>query len=140
MRRGWTCRSSSSRPSRWPSRSGSRSSSPGSLPDSGLRDGPAHEPVMVDQVTGFLGGRGTVVDMTLGAGGHAEALLRSGVGHLLGFDRDPAAIAMASARLSEFRERVRATRARFSEVEVGEPVDGVLLDLGVSSMQLDLPE
>ena len=95
---------------------------------------------MVDQATGFLGGRGTVVDMTLGAGGHAEALLRSGVGHLLGFDRDPAAIATACARLSEFGGRVRATRARFSEVEVGEAVDGVLLDLGVSSMQLDLPE
>ncbi len=99
-----------------------------------------HEPVMVDEVLRFLGGRGTVVDLTLGAGGHAEALLASGVGRLIGVDRDPEAVALASGRLSRFGERFFAVRARFSDMPVGNRVDGVLYDLGVSSMQLDRPE
>ncbi|MGZ4147170.1 MAG: 16S rRNA (cytosine(1402)-N(4))-methyltransferase RsmH [Actinomycetota bacterium] len=99
-----------------------------------------HEPVMVDEVVRFLGGRGTVVDLTLGAGGHAEALLESGVGRLIGVDRDPEAVAIASGRLSRFRGRFVAVRARFSEVPVENRVDGVLYDLGVSSMQLERAE
>jgi 16S rRNA (cytosine1402-N4)-methyltransferase len=95
---------------------------------------------MVDDVVGFLGGRGTVVDLTLGAGGHAEALLESGVGRLIGVDRDPEAVAIASGRLARFGERFVAVRARFSEVPVENRVDGVLYDLGVSSMQLERPE
>ena len=50
-----------------------------------------HEPVMVEEVVEFLGGRDTVIDMTLGAGGHAEALLRSGCKRVVGIDRDPEA-------------------------------------------------
>jgi 16S rRNA (cytosine1402-N4)-methyltransferase len=95
---------------------------------------------MVREVTGFLGGRATVVDMTLGAGGHAAALLASGVGRVIGVDRDPEALALASERLKDFGTRVRMIRARFSDVDldaVGGVVDGVLYDLGVSSMQLD---
>ncbi|MGZ4109089.1 MAG: 16S rRNA (cytosine(1402)-N(4))-methyltransferase RsmH [Actinomycetota bacterium] len=99
-----------------------------------------HEPVMVDEVVRFLGGRGTVVDLTLGAGGHAEALLESGVGRLIGVDRDPEAVAIASGRLSRFGGRFVAVRARFSEVPVENRVDGVLYDLGVSSMQLERAE
>jgi 16S rRNA (cytosine1402-N4)-methyltransferase len=102
-----------------------------------------HDPVMVREVIGFLGGRGTVVDMTLGAGGHAEALLAAGVGRLVGFDRDPAALDLAGERLAVFGDRFRAVLARFSEVDgevVDGSVDGVLFDLGVSSMQLDRPE
>jgi len=99
-----------------------------------------HEPVMVDEVVRFLGGRGTVVDLTLGAGGHAEALLASGVGRLIGIDRDPEAVALASGRLSRFGERFVAVRARFSQMPAGNRADGVLYDLGVSSMQLDRPE
>jgi 16S rRNA (cytosine1402-N4)-methyltransferase len=99
-----------------------------------------HEPVMVDEVVRFLGGRGTVVDLTLGAGGHAEALLESGVGRLIGVDRDPEAVAIASGRLSRFGDRFVAVRARFSEVPVENRVDGVLYDLGVSSMQLERAE
>jgi 16S rRNA (cytosine1402-N4)-methyltransferase len=97
---------------------------------------------MVAEVIGFLGGRGTVVDMTLGAGGHAEALLRSGVDRLVGVDRDPEAIELATERLEPFGVRFRAVRARFSEMpsDAQGPVDGVLYDLGVSSMQLDRPE
>ena len=51
-----------------------------------------HEPVMVTEVTGLLGGRGTVVDMTVGLGGHAAALLDSGVRAVIGVDRDTAAL------------------------------------------------
>jgi 16S rRNA (cytosine1402-N4)-methyltransferase len=102
-----------------------------------------HDPVMVREVVGFLEGRRTVVDMTLGAGGHAEALLAAGVGRLVGVDRDPAALALAAERLSTFGDRFRPVQARFSEIDeddVDGSVDGVLFDLGVSSMQLDRPE
>jgi 16S rRNA (cytosine1402-N4)-methyltransferase len=95
---------------------------------------------MVDEVVGFLGGRGTVIDMTLGAGGHAEALLRSGVDRVIGIDRDPEAIELAGRRLAPFGDRFRAVLTRFSSVPAENRVDGVLFDLGVSSMQLDRPE
>jgi len=95
---------------------------------------------MVEEVVRFLGGRGTVVDMTLGAGGHAEALLESGVKYLVGVDRDPVAVELAGARLARFGERFLAVRARFSDMPVENRVDGFLYDLGVSSMQLDEAE
>ena len=102
-----------------------------------------HEAVMTAEVVELLGGRRTVVDMTVGSGGHAAALLEAGVSRLVGVDRDPEALAMAGGRLSAFGERVRLVAARFSEVDedvVGGPADGVLFDLGVSSMQLDRPD
>jgi 16S rRNA (cytosine1402-N4)-methyltransferase len=99
-----------------------------------------HAPVLVDAVTGFLGGRGTVVDMTLGAGGHAEALLASGVGRIIGVDRDPEALALARERLAPYGERLQFVPSTFAEAEIEGPVDGVLYDLGVSSMQLDRAE
>jgi 16S rRNA (cytosine1402-N4)-methyltransferase len=102
-----------------------------------------HDPVMVAEVTGFLGDRDTVVDMTLGAGGHAAALLASGVGRVIGIDRDPEALALAAERLADYGDRVRFVHATFSQVDadtVGTSIDGVLFDLGVSSMQLDRAE
>lgn len=102
-----------------------------------------HEAVMTAEVVEFLGGRRTVVDMTVGSGGHAAALLEAGVSRLVGVDRDPEALALAGGRLSAFGERVLLVAARFSEVDedvVGGQADGVLFDLGVSSMQLDRPE
>jgi 16S rRNA (cytosine1402-N4)-methyltransferase len=99
-----------------------------------------HAPVLVDAVLGFLAGRGTVVDMTLGAGGHAEALLASGVERVIGIDRDPDALAIATERLAPFGDRLQTVRSTFAEAEVTGPVDGVLYDLGVSSMQLDRAE
>ena len=95
---------------------------------------------MVDEVLQLLAGAKVVVDMTLGAGGHAEALLDAGVGEIVGIDRDPEALAIATERLSRFGDRVRVLRSRFSEVDedsVGGSAGGVLFDLGVSSMQLD---
>jgi 16S rRNA (cytosine1402-N4)-methyltransferase len=95
---------------------------------------------MVREVVEFLGGRGVVVDMTLGAGGHTEALLDAGVERVVGVDRDPAAIELASERLARFGDRFAPVRARFSEAELPQNVDGVLYDLGLSSMQLADPE
>jgi 16S rRNA (cytosine1402-N4)-methyltransferase len=95
---------------------------------------------MADEVVRFLGGRGTVIDMTVGAGGHAEALLEAGVQRLIGIDRDPEAVEAATSRLSRFGDRFTAVRTRFSQLPAVNRVDGVLWDLGVSSMQLDRAE
>jgi len=94
-------------------------------------------------VVALLSGRDVVVDATVGAGGHAEALLESGVGLVLGVDRDASALRAASDRLGRFGERFRPVVARFSRLSSAaaaagvESVGGVLFDLGVSSMQLD---
>lgn len=102
-----------------------------------------HVAVMAEEVVELLRDRGLVLDLTLGGGGHSEALLDAGVGIVIGLDRDPDAVEVAAKRLSRFGERFRAVHGRFSEVEevdVPGPVDGVLFDLGVSSMQLDTGE
>ena len=98
---------------------------------------------MVNEVVSFLGGRGTVVDMTLGSGGHAQALLEAGVDHVIGIDRDPAALVLARGRLDRYGDRFCSVHTTFSGVDgklTQGPVDGVLYDLGVSSMQLDVAE
>jgi 16S rRNA (cytosine1402-N4)-methyltransferase len=95
---------------------------------------------MVAEVIGFLGGSGTVVDLTLGAGGHAEALLEAGVRRVIGVDRDPDALGISTRRLARFGDRFTAVHGRFSQMPAQDRVDGVLYDLGVSSMQLDVPE
>jgi 16S rRNA (cytosine1402-N4)-methyltransferase len=95
---------------------------------------------MVREVVELLADRSLVLDLTLGAGGHAEALLAAGVARVIGLDRDPHAIALASARLARFGDRFEARSGRFSDVPAADRADGVLYDLGVSSMQLDRPE
>jgi 16S rRNA (cytosine1402-N4)-methyltransferase len=104
-----------------------------------------HASVLGDEVVSLLNpaaGR-RLVDATLGGGGHAEALLDRGA-EVIGVDRDPAAVAAAQARLGR-RPGFQAVLGRASELEalLGPmgllPVDGVLLDLGVSSPQLDTP-
>jgi 16S rRNA (cytosine1402-N4)-methyltransferase len=102
--------------------------------------GDGHQPVLVGPVVELLGGRGLVLDLTLGAGGHAEALLEAGVERVIGVDRDPDAISLATERLARFGERFTAVSARFSDVPAEHRADGVLYDLGVSSMQLDRAE
>jgi len=108
-----------------------------------------HRPVMVDEVVGLLapGPAGTVVDATVGGGGHARALLDA-ADHLtvLGLDRDPVAVAAAASTLAPFGARARVRRSRFDRLrevagEEGlEALSGVLFDLGVSSPQLDRAE
>jgi 16S rRNA (cytosine1402-N4)-methyltransferase len=98
---------------------------------------------MVTEVLAFLRDRRTVVDMTVGAGGHAGALLDAGVDRVIGVDRDPSALDLARERLASYGERFRPVASRFSEVDeaaVGARAGGVLYDLGVSSMQLDRAE
>jgi 16S rRNA (cytosine1402-N4)-methyltransferase len=105
-----------------------------------------HQPVMAAEIVQLFAPvpGGWIIDATLGGGGHAELLLDS-VAHcqLLGLDRDPAALAAAGARLARFGDRFRSYHTRFDrladvmlELDLG-PVSGVLLDLGVSSPQLD---
>jgi 16S rRNA (cytosine1402-N4)-methyltransferase len=87
------------------------------------------------------------VDATIGAGGHAERLLTALPGlRLLGLDRDPAALDIAGSRLARFAQRVTLVKTRYDKITAAlaesgyaatESVDGVLFDLGVSSMQLD---
>src|SRR5580692_1816622 len=86
-----------------------------------------------------------IADGTVGGGGHAAALLRASAptGRLVGCDRDGMAVAAAKARLSEFAGRFEIRQGNFAELAgwlEPESCDGVLLDLGVSSPQLDLPE
>ncbi|MCI0856191.1 MAG: 16S rRNA (cytosine(1402)-N(4))-methyltransferase RsmH, partial [Chloroflexi bacterium] len=105
-----------------------------------------HEPVMVDEVVRALNVRpgGRYVDCTVGGGGHALAILRAAEpgGSLLGLDRDPRALAHAKGRLRQYKEDVQLVQSDFSHVaEVCEeasfaPVHGLLLDLGMSSLQL----
>jgi 16S rRNA (cytosine1402-N4)-methyltransferase len=108
---------------------------------------PVHEPVMVAEVVEQLepSRGGVFVDCTVGLAGHARALLEAGATRLIGLDRDPVAVAAARDALSGFGDRVEIVHAdfrRFGDVldELGvTKVDGVLADLGVSSMQLDTP-
>jgi 16S rRNA (cytosine1402-N4)-methyltransferase len=88
---------------------------------------------------------GLWVDGTVGLGGHAEAILRASApgGRLLGTDRDGETLERARARLLPFGDRARLVQSDFRDVPrhlAGEPADGILLDLGVSSVQLDDPE
>jgi 16S rRNA (cytosine1402-N4)-methyltransferase len=75
-----------------------------------------------------------IIDGTLGGGGHTEALLDAGA-TVIGYDRDPRALAAARERLSRFGDRFEARQGDYASMEG--PADGVLLDLGVSSPQLD---
>jgi len=83
---------------------------------------------------------GTYVDCTLGLGGHAESILSaSDATRVIGIEQDDEAMMLASKRLERFGQRVRLVKSNFSQIAdvVDEPVDGVLADLGVSSLQLD---
>jgi 16S rRNA (cytosine1402-N4)-methyltransferase len=109
-----------------------------------------HLPVLFEEALAWLAPKpgGLYCDATLGTGGHAAAVLERSApdGRLVGLDRDPAAIATAGAALQRFGDRVTLVHARFSEArDVLErlgmiPVDGFLVDLGVSSPQLDRAE
>jgi 16S rRNA (cytosine1402-N4)-methyltransferase len=100
--------------------------------------------VLASEVIGFLRGARRVLDGTLGGGGHALALLEAGVSQVIGVDRDPEALAAASARLHSYHEvnRFTAIESNYSVVAddpalEGISFGGILLDLGVSSHQLD---
>ncbi len=107
----------------------------------------AHKPVLLAEVLAALRPRadGRYADGTLGGAGHASAILAasSPTGWLSGCDRDGIAVEAAGARLAEFAGRFEIRRGNFSELPEWVPIgscDGVLLDLGVSSPQLDMAE
>ena len=108
---------------------------------------PPHVPVLRDEVLDWLQPRdgGLYVDGTLGLGGHTQAVLERSApsGRVIGFEWDAEALARAQERLVPYRERLRIVHASYADLagaleklNVG-PVDGLLVDLGVSSLQLD---
>ena len=113
-----------------------------------------HRPIMVDQILAGLQvaehENAYFVDGTLGAGGHTHAILSTRPdNHVMGLDRDPDALNIAGERLADFGNRVKLVHASYIEMaqaaatwlETADPqVDGILLDLGVSSMQFDRAE
>jgi 16S rRNA (cytosine1402-N4)-methyltransferase len=115
-----------------------------------LASGVEHVPVMAGEVMTYLAPRpaGVYCDATVGYAGHARGILEASApdGRLVGIDRDPAAIAAAGEALRTFSDRVTLVQAPFAGLrQVVEqanalPLDGCLLDLGVSSPQLDRPE
>ena len=109
-----------------------------------------HVPVLLDRCVELLtpaltrrgddGAGATLVDATLGAGGHTERFLTDFPAlHVVGLDRDPAALRIAGERLARFGDRFTAIRTRYDGFELTD-IDAFLFDLGVSSMQLDQPE
>ncbi len=117
--------------------------------ETALGIGPRHHPVLLTEVLEYLAPRPGAVycDGTVGGGGHAEALLTASApdGALLGVDRDGEALAVAAERLRPFGARVRLVQGDYRDLAalaraagLG-PFAGILLDLGVSSLQLDDP-
>jgi len=109
-----------------------------------------HLPVLYQEILTALQPHspGRYVDCTLGAGGHAQRILEASApdGELLGIDLDPEAIEIASRRLAAFGQRATIVRASYTSLKIElhrlgwNQVQGVVLDLGVSSMQFDRPE
>lgn len=109
-------------------------------------DSAYHAPVLVERIVAALDGRASVLDCTLGGGGHSLALLEHGH-RVTGIDRDPAALREASARLAMYADQgvFRAVEGDFTRIDelaplTGDSFDGILADLGVSSHQLDAAE
>ncbi|MBB3764364.1 16S rRNA (cytosine(1402)-N(4))-methyltransferase RsmH [Sphingomicrobium lutaoense] len=103
---------------------------------------PPHIPVLLDEVVAALTPTpdDVIVDGTFGAGGYTRAILAAGAGRVIGLDRDPDAIAAGPARVPS--DRLTLIETEFSRMDeaVGDKVDGVVLDIGISSMQIDQPE
>jgi len=101
-----------------------------------------HIPVLLQAILDHVAPvSGVWVDGTLGAGGYAKGLLDAGAEKLIGIDRDPLAHELAAVWAVDYGDRVELHQTTFSKLdEVADQVDGIVLDLGVSSMQLDLAE
>jgi 16S rRNA (cytosine1402-N4)-methyltransferase len=106
----------------------------------------AHISVLLDSILEYLLPAARIIDGTLGAGGHSAALLAGGAGEVLGLDLDPMALDIARTNLAAFGERAHLVHASYADMTVEarrlgwDAVDGILLDLGVSSMQLNVAE
>jgi 16S rRNA (cytosine1402-N4)-methyltransferase len=110
-----------------------------------MTSAPTHEPVMVAETMSLLAPSrgGLFVDCTVGLGGHARALLEGGASRLIGLDRDAGALAIAASTLAEWSARVELVHSDYRaigpvlEARGVAAADGILADLGVSSMQFD---
>src|SRR4051812_48755301 len=120
---------------------------PKELPTAASIERGYHRPVLLAETVEALrpvNGK-LVVDATLGGGGHTEALLESGA-VVIGLDQDPEAIAYATARLKRFGDQFHAIHCNFADADVALDryavplVDGVVMDLGISSHQVDTAE
>lgn len=105
----------------------------------------SHVPVLLDEVVAALAPHdgATYVDGTFGAGGYSKALLEAAQCRVVGIDRDPEAVARGAALAARYEGRLRVVEGKFGDMARflgGEKVDGVALDLGVSSPQLEDPE
>ena len=103
----------------------------------------AHIPVLLRPLLAAVAPvQGVWADGTFGAGGYAKGLLAAGADRVIGIDRDPLALEMATTWAADYGPRLTLVAGNFSELDAlaGEPLDGVVLDLGVSSMQIDRPE
>ena len=101
-----------------------------------------HLPVLIDAILDHVDASGIWLDGTFGAGGYTRAFLDAGADTVIGVDRDPMVFDMAAGWAAEFGDRLRLVAGTFSDLDklAGVPLDGVVLDLGVSSMQLDMAE
>jgi 16S rRNA (cytosine1402-N4)-methyltransferase len=102
-----------------------------------------HIPVLLRPLlAGVAPVTGVWVDGTFGAGGYTRGLLDAGAARVIAIDRDPTAFALAAPWAAQYGDRLRLCPGTFSHLDslAAEPVDGVVLDLGVSSMQIDTPE
>ena len=103
-------------------------------------DRPSHIPVLLWPILQAVAPvSGIWLDGTFGAGGYARGLLDAGADAVIGIDRDPSAFALAASWAESYGDRLRLVEGTFSNLDAlaGGPLDGVVLDLGVSSMQLD---
>lgn len=102
-----------------------------------------HVPVLLDAILEACAPiGGTWLDGTFGAGGYTRGLLDAGADHVIAVDRDPVVFQMAAKWAEDYGDRLRLVEGTFSVLDryADAPLDGVVLDLGVSSMQLDQPE
>jgi 16S rRNA (cytosine1402-N4)-methyltransferase len=104
--------------------------------------GGPHIPVLINSILKACGPiEGRWLDGTFGAGGYTKQLLDAGADHVMGVDRDPLAFELADPWVGDYGNRITLQQGVFSRMdEYAEDLDGVVLDLGVSSMQLDLAE
>ena len=104
---------------------------------------PPHIPVLLTPLLAACAPvRGLWLDGTFGAGGYARGLLAAGADTVIGVDRDPLALELAASWAGDFGDKLRLVQGNFSELDhhAGAALDGVVLDLGVSSMQIDMAE
>ncbi len=110
------------------------------LPRPDMQDKAPHVPVLLRPLLEAVAPVfGTWVDGTFGAGGYTRGLLAAGAGRVIAIDRDPLVFRMAEGWAGEYGDRLILKQGTFSDMDdlAGGPVDGVVLDLGVSSMQID---